>query len=60
MQPTKHAAGGEHIMKKQKKQKQGVVLLIEDEEDTADLIKLHLEQTGCLSFRREMAGRPYP
>ena len=46
MQPTTNAAGGEHIMKKQKEQKQGVVLLIEDEEDTADLIKLHLEQTG--------------
>ncbi len=33
-------------MKNQKGKKQGVVLLIEDEEDTADLIKLHLEKSG--------------
>jgi DNA-binding response OmpR family regulator len=35
-------------MKKQKKmeKKNGVVLLIEDEEDTADLIRLHIEKSG--------------
>lgn len=35
-------------MRKQKEQekKNGVVLLIEDEQDTADLIRLHLEKSG--------------
>jgi len=33
-------------MKKQTERKNGVVLLIEDESDTADLIRLHLEKSG--------------
>lgn len=33
-------------MKKQKRKKKDVVLLIEDEQDTADLMRLHLEKSG--------------
>jgi len=33
-------------MKEQKGKKKGVVLLIEDEQDTADIIRLHLENSG--------------
>ena len=33
-------------MKKQNGGKKGVVLLIEDEQDTADLVKLHLKKSG--------------
>ena len=33
-------------MKKQTERKNGVILLIEDESDTADLIRLHLEKSG--------------
>jgi PleD family two-component response regulator len=36
--------GGEN-MKKQKEKKKDVVLLIEDEQDIADLIRLHLEKS---------------
>jgi DNA-binding response OmpR family regulator len=43
-------------MKKQKEEKKGVVLLIEDESDTADLIRLHIEQSG-LSVVHARDGR---
>lgn len=33
-------------MSKQKEKKKDLVLLIEDEQDTADLIRLHLEKSG--------------
>jgi DNA-binding response OmpR family regulator len=43
-------------MKKQKEKKKGVVLLIEDEPDTADLIRLHIEKSG-LSVVHATDGR---
>ena len=43
-------------MKKQKEKKKGVVLLIEDESDTADLIRLHIEKSG-LSVVHARNGR---
>jgi len=43
-------------MKNQKGKKKGVVLLIEDESDTADLIRLHIEKSG-LSVVHARDGR---